>query len=68
MSKPAPHKDNVDPLTVQRRLGHASITTTFDIYGHLIPEHERQAVAKFDERMAIKPGIEPEMEAVSISP
>ncbi|HIM37381.1 MAG TPA: site-specific integrase [Dehalococcoidia bacterium] len=61
-------KDNVDPLTVQRRLGHASITTTFDIYGHLIPEHERQAAAKFDERMAIKPWFEPEMEAVRISP
>jgi len=57
-------KDNVDPLTVQRRLGHASITTTFDIYGHLIPEHERLAAAKFDERIALKSELEHELEGV----
>jgi integrase len=33
----------VDLLTVSRRLGHESITTTADLYGHLLPESERRA-------------------------
>lgn len=28
----------VAPIAIQRRLGHASITTTFDVYGHLLPD------------------------------
>ncbi|NYJ37481.1 tyrosine-type recombinase/integrase [Nocardiopsis aegyptia] len=30
----------VNPKAIQRRMGHASITETFDTYGHLFPEHE----------------------------
>jgi integrase len=33
----------VDLLTVSRRLGHESITTTADRYGHLLPESQRRA-------------------------
>lgn len=30
----------VNPKAIQHRMGHASITETFDTYGHLFPEHE----------------------------
>jgi integrase len=35
----------VDILTVQRRLGHESITTTADRYGHLMPGQQIAAAA-----------------------
>lgn len=31
-------RDGVDPLTIQRRLGHRSIQTTLNVYGHLSPD------------------------------
>ena len=31
--------------TLQRRLGHEKITTTVDVYGHLMPEAQAQAAA-----------------------
>ncbi len=34
------------PKYIQDQLGHASITTTFDIYGHLMPQARREASAK----------------------
>lgn len=30
----------VNPKAIQVRMGHASITETFDTYGHLLPDHE----------------------------
>lgn len=30
----------VNPKAIQTRMGHASITETFDTYGHLFPDHE----------------------------
>ena len=30
----------VNAKVIQRRMGHASITETFDTYGHLFPDHE----------------------------
>lgn len=33
----------VDLMTVQRRLGHESITTTTSVYGHLLPGQQRAA-------------------------
>lgn len=33
---------------IQRRLGHQSITTTIDRYGHLLPEVDRQLLATLD--------------------
>jgi integrase len=52
-------KDNVHPLVVQRRLGHASITTTIDTYSHLVPEIEQMAAAQFDKGLARR--LEPEL-------
>lgn len=34
------------PKYIQDQLGHASITTTFDVYGHLMPQARREASAK----------------------
>ena len=39
---------NANPKYIQRQLGHASIQTTFDIYGHLMPEVSREMVEKLD--------------------
>ena len=37
-------KDGVDVHVISRRLGHASIRTTLDVYGHLMPGMQDQAV------------------------
>ena len=36
--------------TLSRLLGHASISTTYDIYAHMIPELEHEAVRKVAEK------------------
>jgi len=38
----------VNPKAITSYLGHASIQTTFDIYGHLMPGNEDEAVALID--------------------
>jgi len=35
----------VDPLTISRRLGHASVSFTLDRYGHLMPDAGANAAA-----------------------
>lgn len=40
--------DGVDLLTVQRHLGHESITTTIGTYGHLLPGQQRAAAEAID--------------------
>ena len=30
--------ENVSPRIIQRRAGHSSIRTTFDVYGRVLPE------------------------------
>lgn len=32
----------VDPVSVSKRLGHAQVSTTTDIYAHVIAEADRQ--------------------------
>lgn len=39
----------IAPIIVSRRLGHASISITMDVYGHLIPAKEEEAAALMDE-------------------
>jgi integrase len=41
--------ENVHPKVIADRLGHTSISTTLDIYGHLFPEQETALAAKLDE-------------------
>ena len=40
---------------VQERLGHTSIRTTADIYSHVLPGIQRQAVQDFDARVLNRP-------------
>ncbi len=39
------------PVLVQQRLGHKSLSTTADIYGHLFPGHQKDAAVRFAKRM-----------------
>jgi integrase len=46
------------PKYIQDQLGHASITTTFDIYGHLMPQARREASAKLAKSLFEEPSTE----------
>jgi len=37
-----------DPYVVSRRLGHASIRTTYDVYGHLFEGRDQEAAAALE--------------------
>jgi site-specific recombinase XerD len=41
-------KKGVSPKVIQERLGHSTISTTLDIYSHVTPGMQRQAVNIFD--------------------
>ena len=41
----------IDPKTVSQHLGHPSVSTTYDIYAHVIPELETEAVKKVAEKL-----------------
>jgi integrase len=41
------------PKTVQTMLGHASITTTLDIYSHVSLELEKRATAKLSDALRL---------------
>jgi integrase len=41
-------KQGVHPKIVQERLGHATISTTLDIYSHVVPGLQAAAAAGFD--------------------
>ena len=39
------------PKYIQNQLGHASITTTLDRYGHLMPEVHREVAKRLDDQL-----------------
>lgn len=39
------------PSVIQALLGHSSIRTTLDLYGHLMPTIGKDAAARYDETM-----------------
>ena len=41
-------KQGVNPKIVQERLGHSSISITMDIYSHVMPNMQRDAIANFN--------------------
>ncbi len=41
-------KQNVHPKIVQERLGHSTISVTMDIYSHVMPILQKDAVKGFD--------------------
>jgi YD repeat-containing protein len=42
----------VDPSEIVRRAGHSSVAFTYDHYGHLLSEVDKQAAAKLDQLRA----------------
>lgn len=42
-------RQGVHPKIIQERLGHATISTTMDIYSHVLPGMQQEAAKKFDE-------------------
>jgi integrase len=42
---------NIHPKIAQERLGHSSIAITMDIYSHLMPNMQQDAVARVDEAL-----------------
>ena len=38
----------VHPKVVQERLGHAKMSTTMDLYSHVMPNMQKEAVVKFE--------------------
>jgi integrase len=53
--RPLPH--------IQRRLGHEKITTTVDIYGHLVPDEQEQMAEAIGRRLAgVVPSLAPQKE------
>jgi len=47
-------KRGIHPKIVQERLGHATISTTLDIYSHVAPGLQQQAAKQFDDALQIK--------------
>ena len=42
---------SIDPKVVSQHLGHASVSTTYDIYAHVIPELETESAKKIEARL-----------------
>jgi integrase len=42
---------NIHPKIVQERLGHSTIATTMDIYSHLMPNMQQDAVERVDDAL-----------------
>ncbi|WP_369043411.1 tyrosine-type recombinase/integrase [Streptomyces sp. Midd1] len=55
--------DGRDLMYVQRRLGHESITTTIDRYGHLRPEADDDAMDSIDASLGNGPGDDDQEQA-----
>ena len=43
---------NVSPRVIQRRAGHSSIRTTFDVYGRVLPEVDESVAAALGARLS----------------
>jgi integrase len=41
--------NKVNPKIVQERLGHKNVTVILNIYSHVLPSMQLEAVGKFDE-------------------
>ena len=52
-------RQNVHPKVVQERLGHATISTTLDIYSHVMPGIQEEAALRFEAGLS-QTAIEPE--------
>ena len=55
------------PAYVKEQMGHSSIQVTVDIYGHLIPGANRQAVDRLDDATGRNPGATAKEEGATVS-
>jgi len=55
------------PAYVKEQMGHSSIQVTVDIYGHLIPGANRQAVDRLDDVTGRNPGATKKEEGATVS-
>ncbi len=53
-SRGPPLKQGVHPKIVQERLGHATISVTFDTYNYVAPGFQEAAAAGFDKMVLLK--------------
>ena len=49
-----PFRCSRNPKIVQERLGHSSVSTTLDIYSHVLPGLQEVAARQFDESLEIR--------------
>jgi integrase len=47
-------KQGIHPKIVQERLGHSSVSTTLDIYSHVLPGLQEAAARQFDESLEVR--------------
>ncbi|MFB3060912.1 MAG: hypothetical protein ACE10C_06010, partial [Candidatus Binatia bacterium] len=59
---------SADPPYIRDQLGHFSIQMTVDIYGHLVPGGNRQAVDKLDDNLSGEPPAESGSKTVADDP
>ncbi|HUH52828.1 MAG TPA: tyrosine-type recombinase/integrase [Microbacteriaceae bacterium] len=45
-------EQGVSPKVIQERLGHTTITTTMNVYSHVTPTMQREAVKEFTRTLA----------------
>ncbi|NLW13253.1 MAG: tyrosine-type recombinase/integrase [Trueperella sp.] len=45
-------EQGVSPKVIQERLGHTTITTTMNVYSHVTPTMQREAVQEFSRTLA----------------
>jgi len=61
-------KQGVHPKIVQERLGHSSISTTLDIYSHLLPGMDEAAARRFEEGLQGAPDEASAQNVAKMSP
>jgi integrase len=52
--RPSPSRRARTPKAIQARLGHASITTTLNLYGHLFPSLDVELAERLDDVRAAR--------------
>ena len=51
-------EQGVNPKVVNERLGHSRVLITLDIYSHVLPHMQGEAVARFEAAMATADGVQ----------
>jgi integrase len=54
-------RQGINPKVVSERLGHAKVSTTLDIYSHVLPDMQEEAASRLDKalRAALNQTLKP---------